>query len=178
MENKVSVWKANLNTGIIIGLIGIVWTLFLWFIDQSMNQALGAIFYIVLIVGLVLGIRSYRDKYRKGFLTYGQSLGAGVIIMLYYSIIAAIFTYVLYVFIDPSMPEKILAVTEQKLIDRGMAESMIEQSMKIQSKIMVPWVMSLFALIGGVFNGTILSLIISIFTRKEGNPLIDEGIEE
>ncbi len=178
MENKVSVWKANLNTGIILGLMGIVWTLFLWFIDQSMNQTLGYVFFIVLIVGLVLGIRSYREKYRKGFLTYGQSLGAGVVIMLYYSIIAAVFTYIMFTIIDPSMPEKILAATEQKLIDRGMAESIIEQSMKMQSKIMVPWVLSLGTLLNGIVMGTIFSLIISIFTRKEGNPLIDEGIEE
>ncbi len=178
MENKVSVWKANLNTGIILGLISIVWTLFLWFIDQSMNTTLGYVFFVVLIVGLVLGIKSYREKYRKGFLTYGQSVGAGVVIMLYYSIIAAVFTYIMFTLIDPAMPQKILAVAEQKLIDRGMAESMIEQSMKIQSKIMVPWVLSLGGLVNGIIMGTIFSLIISIFTRKEGNPLIDEGIEE
>lgn len=178
MENKVSVWKATLNTGVILGLLGIVWTLFLWFIDQSMNQLLGLVFFAVLIVGLILGIKNYREKYRNGFITYGQSLGAGVIMMLYYSIITAIFTYIMYSFIDSGMPEKLLAVTEQKLVDRGLAEGMIEQSMKMQSKIMVPWVLSLSGLLGGLLNGTIICLIISIFTRKEGNPLIDEAIEE
>ena len=99
--------------------------------------------------------------------------------MLYYSIISAIFTYIMYSFIDPAMPEKMLALTEEKLLDRGLAEGMIEQSMNFQRKIMVPWVLSLSGIINGVFMGTILSLIISIFTRKEGNPLIDDAtIEE
>ena len=178
MENQVSVWKANLNTGLILGLLGVVWTLFLWFIDQSMNQTLGLVFLVVIIAGLVLGIRSYRDKYKNGFITYGQSLGAGVIIMLYYSIISAVFTYIMYSFIDPGMPEKMLAATEQRLLDRGMSEGIIEQSMNFQAKIMVPWVLSLSGLFNGVLSGTVFSLIISIFTRKEGNPLIDDAIEE
>lgn len=178
MENNVSVWKANLNTGLILGLLGIVWTLFLWFIDQSLNQGLGYVFFIVLIAGLYLGIKSYRDKYKNGFITYGHSLGAGVIIMLYYSIIAALFTFILYSYIDPGLTDKMLAMTESKMLDKGVPESMIEQSMKMSAKFMAPWVMAITGVVGGVFMGTILSLIVSIFTRKEGNPLIDDAIEE
>ena len=178
MENQVSVWKANLNSGVIMGLLGIVWTLFLWFIDQSMNVILPWVWFLGMIILLFFFIKSYRDKYRKGFITYGQSLGAGVVIMLYYSIISAIFTYIMYSYIDPGIPEKLLAAAEQRMVDMGMAEGMVEQSMKFQSKVMVPWVMSLGQVFNGVLMGTIISLIISIFTRKEGNPLIDDSIEE
>jgi len=178
MENKVSPWKANLNAGIILGLIGIIWTLVLWFLDQTTNRSLGWIFWIVLIIGLFLGIKSYRDKYLNGFITYGQSLGAGVIIMIYYSLISAVFTYLLYKFIDPNLTDKLLAITEEQLVERGMAEGMIEQSMQIQKKIMTPLVMSVSSIFAGVFIGTILSLIISLFTKREGNPLIDEAIAE
>ena len=178
MENKVSPWKANLNAGIILGLIGIIWTLVLWFLDQTTNRSLGWIFWIVLIIGLFLGIKSYRDKYLNGFITYGQSLGAGVIIMLYYSLITAVFTYLLYKFIDPNLTDKLLAITEEQLVERGMTEGMIEQSMQIQKKIMTPLVMSVSSIFAGVFIGTILSLIISLFTKREGNPLIDEAIAE
>ncbi len=178
MENKVSIWKANLNTGLILGLLGIVWTLFLWFIDQSLNQTLGYVFFIVIIAGLVLGIRSYRDKYKNGFITYGHSLGAGVIIMLYYSIITAAFTFILYSYIDPGLTDKMLAMTEIKMLEKGVPESMIEQSLKMSAKFMAPWLMAISGIFGGVLMGTVLSLIVSIFTRKEGNPLIDDAIEE
>lgn len=177
MENKVSVWKANLNSGVIIGLLAIVWTLFLWFIDQSMNNILGLVWFAILIIALFFSIKSYRDKYRKGFITYGQSVGAGVVIMLYYSIITALFTFIMYTYIDAGMVDKLLAVTEERLLERGLAEGMIEQSMEIQKKIMVPWVLSLGGILNGMIVGTIISLIISIFTRKEGNPLIDDSIE-
>jgi len=178
MEKRASVWSANLNAGIILGLLGIIWSLVLWFFDQSTNQILGLAFYIVIIIGIYLGIRSYRDKYLNGFITYGQSLGAGVIIILYYSIITSVFTYILYKFIDPNLVEKMLAMTEEQLADRGLAEGMIEQSMQIQKKIMTPLVLSLGNLLNGLFMGTIFSLIISLFTKREGNPLIEEIIEE
>ncbi len=178
MENKVSVWKANLNAGIILALLGMVWTLILWFLDQTSNNKLGMVFFAILIIGLFLGIKSYRDKYRNGFITYGQSLGAGVIIMLYYSIFTAIFTYILYKFIDPNLLDKMLALTEEKLLEKGLTEGMIEQSMQIQKKIMTPLIISLSGILSNVFFGAILSLIISLFTKREGNPLIDDSIAE
>lgn len=178
MENKVSPWKANLNAGVILALLGIIWTLALWFFDQTTNRSLGLIFLVVIIIGLFLGIRSYRDKYLNGFITYSQSLGAGVIIMVYYSIISAVFAYILYKFIDPNLTDKMLAITEEQLLERGMAEGMIEQSMNIQKKIMTPLVLSISSLVSGIFMGTIFSLIISLFTKREGNPLIDDGIAE
>jgi hypothetical protein len=178
MENRVSPWKANLNAGLILGLIGIIWTLIMWFLDQTTNRTMGWIFFIVLIIGLFFGIKSYRDKYLNGFITYGHSLGAGVIIMIYYSIISAIFTYILYKFIDPNLTDKMLALAEEQLVGRGMSESLIEQSMQIQKKVMTPLVMSLSSILSGVFFGTILSLIISLFTKREGNPLIDEKVAE
>ncbi len=178
MENKVSVWKANLNNGIILGFAGIIFTLVLYFLDQSLNKNLGYIWLVLLIVVLFFMIKSYRENYLKGFITYGQSLGAGVVIMLYYSIISAIFGFILYTYIDPGLIEKMLAMSEEAMLDKGIPESAIEQGMKIQEKIMVPWILSLGSILNGVLFGTIVSLILSIFIKREGNPLIDDSIEE
>jgi hypothetical protein len=178
MENKVSVWKANLNTGVILGLIGIVYTLIMWFLDLTLAQWQGIVFLLILVVAIFLGIKAYRDNYLQGFITYGQSMGAGVVIMLYYSLITAVFAYILYGIIDPGLIDKLMAQTEQTLLDRGLSEGMIEQQMGFQSKIMVDWVLSLISIFNSMLMGTIISLIVSIFTRKEGNPLIDDSIEE
>ena len=178
MENKVSVWKANINNGVILGFAGIVFTLVLWFMDQSLNKSLGYIWLLVLLFVLFFMIKSYRDNYLKGFITYGQSLGAGVIIMLYYAIISAIFGYILYKFIDPGLLDKMIAMAEQGMVDRGLPEASIEAGLKIQKKIMVPGVLSAISILNTMFMGTIMALLVSIFTRREGNPLIDDSIEE
>jgi hypothetical protein len=52
METNVNVWKANLVNGLILGLIGIVYSLVMYFLDLTFNQLQGWIFYLLLIVVL------------------------------------------------------------------------------------------------------------------------------
>ena len=178
MENKVSVWKANLNNGIILGLAGIVFTLVMWFLDQTLNKTLGYVWLLVLIVALYFMIKGYRDNSLKGFITYGQSLGAGVVITLYYAIISAVFGFILYKFIDPGLIDKMLAAAEETMVAKGIPEAAMEQGLNFQKKLMTPGVMAISSIISTMVMGTLISLIISIFLRREGNPLIDDAIEE
>jgi hypothetical protein len=173
MEEKVSVWKANLTNGLIMGLLGVVFTLVLYFLDLLFNRSLGYIFLVAQIFILYYMIKSYRNNYLHGYMTYGQSVGAGVIIFLYYSVIAAIFTYILYKFIDTGLTAKLLSFTEDSMVKRGMNQQVIDAGMAMNKKIFIPGIMAPMSMIWIMLEGTIISLIISIFTRKEGNPLVD-----
>jgi len=173
MEQKVSVWKANLSNGLIMGLAGVIFTLVLYFLDLSLNKTIPWLFYIIAILLLYYFIVSYRNNYLNGYMTYGQSLGAGIIIYLYYSVIIAIFTYILFAVIDPGLQDKFLASAEAELVKRGIPEENLDQVMAMQKKFMNPAIMAPFSILTNMFFGTILCLIISIFTRKEGNPLVD-----
>jgi len=173
MEEKVSVWKANLTNGLIFGLIYIVYTLIMYFLDLSLNRTQGYIFLAAEVIILYLMVKSYRDSYLHGYIKYGQSVGAGVVIFLYFSVIAALFTYILYKFIDPGLIDKQLEMAEEMLARRGMSQEMIDTSMNIQKKILVPEFIAPASIINNMLLGTIMSLLVSIFTRKEGNPLID-----
>ncbi len=177
MDTNVSPWKANLNSGVIIALIGIVWTLGAYFMDVLLSPAQGYVYLVVFAVLLFIFVKSYRDNHLGGFMTYGQALGAGVIIALYAAIIGAVFAYILYTVIDPGLIEKTLAITEQKLIDKGMPEAAIEQGMSINKKIMTPPIMAAMSIVQGVFMSFLIMLILSIFLKKEGNPLIDSAEE-
>ena len=90
----------------------------------------------------------------------------------------AIFGFILYKFIDPGLIDKVIAMSEEAMLERGLPEAAIEQGMKVQKKLMTPGIMNAIGIFNNVLIGTVLSLIISIFTRKEGNPLIDDAIEE
>jgi hypothetical protein len=113
MVEKVSVWKANLNSGLIMGLIGVVYSLVIYFLDLTFNSIQGFVLLAILIFLLFYLIKSYRDNYLHGYITYGQSLGAGVVIFLYYSIIMAIFTYILYKFIDTVLLPRFLPLLKR-----------------------------------------------------------------
>lgn len=179
MEQKTSVWKGTLNSGLILGLVLVLFSLLLWFFNQALNQKLASISYVFLIAGLYLGIKDFRDKSRGGFLSYGGALGAGVVISIYVAVITAIFTILLYQVIDPGLIEKVKAVAEDRLVNRGMSDEQIEMAMKVSGKFMNPVFMAINALIGSVFIGTIISLFLAIFLKREGEtPFTGEAATE
>jgi hypothetical protein len=106
-------------------------------------------------------------------ITFGEALGAGVIICLYYAVIMAIFTYLLYAVIDTGLIDKQLAFTEELLQKRGLSQAQIDAGMKVQAKFIKPAFMAPVSIISNMFMGLIFSLIAAAFVRKEGNPLIE-----
>ena len=59
-----------------------------------------------------------------------------------------------------------------------MPDSAIDQAMQIQAKMMKPWFTTMMSTLSSVFYGLILSLIVSLFIMKKGNPLLEEEEEE
>jgi hypothetical protein len=174
MEQNVNVWKANLTNGLILALIGIVYSLVMYFLDLTLNKVQGYVFLVVLLAMLYFLLKSYRDNFKNGQITYGESVGAGVIISLYYVIIMAVFTYILYTVIDPGLIGKQLAQAEEAMRAKGnLTEEQIDAGMKITEKFMKPGMMVIISIFFGMLWATIISLIASIFVKKEGNPLID-----
>jgi hypothetical protein len=171
---KTSVWKANFTNGIIMGLAGVLYSLVMYFIDLTLNKTQGYVFLLILAVLLFLLLKSYRNNYLHGYITYGQSFGAGMVLFVYYAIITAVFAYILYKFIDPGLTDKQLAMTEELMVKRGAPQAAIDSGMTIQRKLMKPEIMAPISLVGTMLTGLIMSLIVSIFVRKEGNPLVDQ----
>jgi hypothetical protein len=174
MEQNVNVWKANLTNGLILALVGIVYSLIMYFLDLTLNKTQGYIFMVIMLVLLYFLLKSYRDNFRHGQITYGESVGAGVIICLYYTLIMAVFSYILFTIIDPGLVAKQLVQAEEAMRAKGnMTEAQIDTAMKFTQKFMKPSIMTITGLIFGMIWATVISLLVSIFVRKEGNPLLD-----
>lgn len=174
MEQTVNPWKANLTNGLIFALVGIVYSLLMYFLDLSLNKAQGWVLMLIQIGLLYFLLKSYRDNLMHGQITYGQSVGAGVIIYLYYAIIMTAFSYILFTVIDPGLVTKQLAAAEEAMRAKGnLTEAQIETGMKFTAKIMKPGVMVISGIFFNMLFGTVISLIVSVFVKREGNPLID-----
>ena len=173
MEQEINAWKTNLTNGLILGLVGIVYTLIVYFLDLTFSTYQGYIGMAIQLVVLFFLLKSYRDNFRHGQITYGQSVGAGVIIYVYYAVIMAIFGYLLFTVIDPGLMKKALAVAEAKMASKGLPQAQIDTAMTLTSKMMKPAFTAIFGLFGTMIGGTIISLIVSIFIKRETNPLID-----
>jgi len=165
-ENKSSLWKNALNWGVIMGIVLIIYSLLMFFLDLSLEQWVGWVSYVFMIGILILATINYRDKAMGGVLSYGQALGFGVVVILFASIINAIYFYVFVEYIDPEFINKMLAMGEEKMIEQGIPEEQIELGIEMQKKFMKPIVMSLISIPTTVFMGLIFSLITSIFLKK------------
>jgi hypothetical protein len=178
MEEKRSIWKETVNYGIILGLVSVGLSVLTYMFDLTFKTWIIWPSLLISLLVLYFLLRSYRDHYNNGYISYGKSVGAGVIINLYAAIITGIYVYVLYAFIDPGLVDKSLAMQEERMITRGMPQASIDAAMQMQAKMMKPWFTSLMSVISSVFYGLIISLIISLFVIKSGNPLLEEAEEE
>jgi hypothetical protein len=176
MDQNVNPWKANITNGVIFALIGIVYTLVIYFFDLTFNKVQGWVFMLIQIVILYFLLKSYRDNYRYGNISYSQALGAGMIIFVYYAIIIAIFSYILYAWIDPDLVDKQLAFAEEQMLEKGVPAEAVDAGMKVQAKLLKPPIIALMGIFGAMIQGLIMSLIVAAFVKKEGNPLIDTTI--
>ena len=173
MEDKVTISQIGLKNGIIVGLIFIVYGMILQFLnlDVKMMQYFGYINYVVLIVFIVLAHKAFKEG-GDGFMTIGQGLGIGMLITLIGSVISSIFSYIYLKFIDDSMIQKTLDFQMEEFEKQGLDDAAIEQAMSITSKMMTPEILPIIAVVVMAFVGFVISLVVSLFTKK-ANPTLE-----
>jgi hypothetical protein len=164
--------KHAMTYGAIIGLGIVVYIILLYVTDLLFNSWLGIVQFVILFIGLLLSARSYRDKSKGGFLTYGQALGFSVMVTIFLSVIVGFFNFILYRYIDPSLADKSIALLEEKFQNsRFITPESLEKSRHMMTSIWsVPLNILSFSLWGSFF-----SLITSAFVAKNRNPF-DEGV--
>lgn len=169
-ENKIIFLKNVMNYGAITGLAFIAYAVILFVLGLENSQTAGYLNYIILIAGIYLGTKQYRDQHNNGLITYKNALGTGTLIAVFASIILAVYMYVFMTVIDPDAIDKIRILAEEKMIERGIPDEQIEMAMGMNSKLMTPGYIALWTVPTFTFIGFILSLIIGAFLKKEGNP--------
>ncbi len=173
MEDKLTVKQISLRWGLILGLIFIVYGLILQFMNLEMKtmQYFGYLNYVIMIVVFVLAHKAFKEG-RDGFMSIGQGIGIGTLIALIASVINSIFSYLYLKFIDDSMLTKIRDAQIEQYEKMGMDDATIERSMEMASKFTTPEMIQVWAIVGTVFFGFILALIVSLFTKKS-NPALE-----
>ena len=169
MDKKVSVWKASLMYGAILGVVWIIYMLLRYY-----GLTINYIYSVIQIALLAYLLKSYRNNYCSGNITYGQSVGAGIIIFFYYTIILCIFKYLLFEVIYTGFIDKEIAIYEQSLIKQGKPQETIDSFLVLHRQSLNPSVRNtIMDVLVNMFYGTVISLVVSIFIKKEVNPLID-----
>lgn len=170
MEEKPSIWKHSLNSGLIIGLIMVVWTLILYIAQLEQIPVVAMLAPLIIsIIGIVWTHKQYK-KNGDGVMSYSQGLGLGTLAIGIAGVVNGVFTYIYISFIDSSVMERASRALEEqriKLLDEGLAQAQVDQVMNIQEMMFQPGVMFISGILGSLFFGFILSLIVSLFTKEE-----------
>jgi hypothetical protein len=166
-EQKSTLLKSAMNGGLITGGVLIVYSLILYMLNLSISQTANYLSIIVLGAILYMLAKNYRDKDLQGIIPYGNALGYSVLIGFFASVLLAFFIFLELKFLDPGLIEKQLEIVRQKYIEAGMSEDMIEKSISMAKKFMTPVFSAIFTILAFTFYAFIVSLITSIFIKKE-----------
>ena len=104
-QNKELIQPA-IKSGLILGLIGIITTLLIYFINAKLLANIGAgIFLIVFFFTLVLVLGFSFRKQVGGFLSFKEAFLYSLILLLVAGLIGQVFNYLLFNVIDPDLPK-------------------------------------------------------------------------
>ena len=172
-EKSASIWKSTMLSGVYLAIVLILLSVIFYVTGLTFSKTAQYSTYPILIAGIIWGQISYK-KELGGFSTYGQMLLAGLLTMVFASIISSIYTYILYTIIDPSLQEQMRIFTEEQLVQRGIPEEQMEMSLKMASKFQTPVMMVVMGIVVGAFMGLIISLITAIFIKKNPSDEVPE----
>jgi glucose uptake protein GlcU len=168
MENQSnSVNHMAMSYGLYMGLALILNSVIFYVMGSPFAPVCGYISYAILITGIALSMKSFRDNNTEAGVTYGSALGLGTLQSLFASLIMAFFTFVLFKLVDKTLIDKFLSTMEEQLLSRGTPENQIDAVISMYRKVMTPLTYSLGQIFGITFFGFIFSLILSIFFKKQ-----------
>lgn len=150
-----------------LALIIILLILFMCNVEYT-SFAYVIIKYVVIVTGMIMGTLFFRNKINGGYINYGKSLGSGILICLFSSLILAIYLYIYYKFIDTNAIERILSLKETQILQyyKDIPDDKLQEIMDQQRKWTTPLTMGISEIFISTTLGFIFSLIISFFTRK------------
>jgi membrane-bound ClpP family serine protease len=168
MEKKnPSILVNALTWGVIIGLVMIVYSLILYMLNLMFNQALGYAGVILIIAGLAIAMKNYRDKVLDGIMPFGKAFGFGILIIIVAALLGAIFTYLLYAVIDTGLGEKLMEFTTERMLKRGVPEAQLDIVLERAERFQKPLPMAITGLITSILGGVVISLIMAAIFKKE-----------
>jgi len=151
--------------GLITGIITVIYSLILYLTELNTNTWLSWISTAILIAGIVMAHKHFKTA-NGGFMSYGQGLSIGSILSVIVGALSGIFLYIYLKFIDSELIQRMQEKQYMEMERRGMTDEQIEQATQMSQKLTSPEMMVIWAIIGTLLMGFILSLIIAAITKN------------
>lgn len=169
--------KEKLNHAAVIGLALTLFQLIIFLTGMVGNTVLGILPQLILGGLMFYFLKQARDKYMEGVMSYGKAFVNGISLTFFASLISAFYTYIHLVFINPNAVDEMLQVMYEKYQETGMSEDQIEVAMEMLEKFMTAEGFAITYILGSLFWGLIISLIVAAIVKKDGNPFANQTID-
>ncbi|VAW28992.1 hypothetical protein MNBD_BACTEROID07-1326 [hydrothermal vent metagenome] len=172
MEQKSTFFPA-LQFGLLTGLAMVVYTLVLYLAGVDVHSYWNLLSYAFFIGGLLWGITSIREKQLEGVMSYGKAFGTGFWITLFVAIVLGIFAYFYLKDINPGALADATAKAEDKILasNPDISDADLQKALGMVKVFTNPIMSAVTQLISNLIAGTIFSLIIAIFAKREDRTL-------
>ena len=169
MNPTKSAWPLAIKYGLITAIASFVYSIILYITHLYTNAWLPYVGLIIMLIGLTMGIRERRDKELNGYISYGGAFGTGMMISLVIALISIVTTFLMFSVIAPDEIGEMAKMQQQALEAKGMSQDQIQQGMDIAKKFMTPTWFVIWGIVGILFFGCIINLILAAILKKD-NP--------
>lgn len=169
-SNRPSILRPAMTYGLVIAVVFIFFAVLQWIAGIEGAAWLTGLSWVAYFVALYFCLKHWRDNYLGGYIRYGQSLSAGILFMFFASVIYAFYNVVYMTWIDPEAVDRMLDMMEEQYYKQGFTEDKVTAMMEFGAKLHGPGMQFFSVIIGTTFMGVIISLIVSMFIRREGDP--------
>jgi hypothetical protein len=165
-DKKTPLIRSAMNGGFITGGILVFSSIISYLLPKS---ALFQILFFIAILSLCIYTitKKYRDKELDGTISFQKSIGFGVLISFFASIIIAFIVYLELTFASPSVIDSLISSVRMQYEKMGISKSQIDATMQILTKLMSPLFMTIVVILFFTFLGFISSLFTSLIVQKE-----------
>jgi len=172
MEQKSTFFPA-LQFGLLTGLAMVVYTLVLYLAGVDVHSYWNLLSYALFIGGLLWGITSIREKQLEGVMSYGKAFGVGFWITLFAAVVLGIFAYFYLKDINPGALADATAKAEDKILasNPDISDADLQKALGMVKVFTNPIMSAVTQFISNLIAGTIFSLIIAIFAKREDRTL-------
>lgn len=162
---RTPMYKPAFSYGLLTAVGLIMLTLIIYMTGMIANQYLNYISYFIVIAGIYLGTKAFRDEFRGGFLDYSTALGFGTLMIFFASVITAVFVFVFYSYLAPDALEQLKVAAEVRILEAN--PNVSDQELDLALRFVSPTLMLVTSIFSYTFVGFLLSLITSAFLKKK-----------
>ncbi|WP_038029071.1 DUF4199 domain-containing protein [Thermonema rossianum] len=147
--------------GAYAGLASVIYSLAAMTLGVHENTLVGILGVAVPVIFMALGIFAYR-RANEGSASFGQAYLVCIMVALLTAVIASIFTYVYFSFLNPEFYEATIEQAVLRMEEKGTPDEAIETA----KRFMTPGYSAVFGFLGNIFILGIIGLLVAAILKR------------